>query len=297
MPDKEQELRIVARKGAEGEMPPGLRILKTIKTPRNDTYLVVAPGLAPSGLHLSLHPSGEIHLKSKDKGVIAKVELKDIVGSFQSGAMDEVLSALLSSPAPGQRATGAVVRPERLPMLDPSSGRAIQAISVEDLAEMATPIEIDDTSHLAGHIDWLRQHGHLPVKGILTLELEASRDVVVFVNAYANRPHIAEKIVLPRGVPMARTVHAVVDQLQIYGGFFVSIPNENSLAALAEKVGIGDFYRAFKGAIESIGEVDAEGLMADFRRDLELIAANTLSELVAQRVLKPPTESKSRDIE
>jgi hypothetical protein len=64
VPQARQELRRVADVGR----PNGIRISKTVRTPRGETFLVPMPGILPAGDHVSVHVPGEIHLRSPDDG-------------------------------------------------------------------------------------------------------------------------------------------------------------------------------------------------------------------------------------
>ncbi len=108
MPSREKELRVVPTTAAPGATSPGLRVLKTVTATDGGKYVIPMPGLLPAGLHISFHPSGEIHLKGRDFETVARIDLQRVVSGLLTGSLDSTFVKLLRTPEPGKRALGVI---------------------------------------------------------------------------------------------------------------------------------------------------------------------------------------------
>lgn len=89
---------------------PRLRVVKSVRGSDSSTYLVPLPGLAPPGFKLSIHPSGRIHVKSRDEGLIAEGSLTLLPDALTDGTFDRIAASLILRPR-RQRAVGGVIIP------------------------------------------------------------------------------------------------------------------------------------------------------------------------------------------
>ena len=288
MPSNETEVRLVAEGGA-GNPPRGLRVAKTVKSEQSGSYLVPLPGMLPPGFHISLHPSGELHLKARDFGVIARVNLGELIGGLVSGDMDELLLQFVGEPEAGLRAKGVVVPRNVYPGLSKlgagESGPV--ALSLAELAEAASFIEIDDTKDLAHDLEWLREQGELNPGGMKMLSVDGQRHEHVFMNLLGRGARTTVAVPLPQGTPFPKTVAAVLHQLSQYGGFFIRVPSEAEFAKVAERAGLGEFYRGLSEFVARLDEGENKGALESLIREFAAGAAPWAAKLVAHQPLAP----------
>ena len=296
MPNEEGELRILATRPVEGAPPSGLRVMKSIRTPRDDTYLVLMPGVMPAGFHISIHASGEFHMKSRELGTVARVNLRVLLESLKTGALDSALASIITPPTGGVPAEGVIIRPDRLPGLGPGVSNANVDLPVATMLEGIERIEITNTSDLPAHIAWLREVGKLPERGLLLLDVDGSKRPTVFINLQGDKPFprpLAEMPELPPETPMRATLAAAVRQLPRYGGLFISLPEGAQLRDLAHRAGLGSMYDELTRALDGLDDDAFEEATRTWIRDLEVTAAETVTEMLAKGPLQLPRPGAS----
>lgn len=264
--------------------------------PESGVYLVPMPGMMPAGLKFSFHPSGEFHLKSRDDGTIARLNLFEVARAIANGGLDPFLSSLLRAPSAGIHAKGVLVPPN---LSSKFSGRAEPAagglaLAADDLAAL-NRVEIDDTVDLRTDIDWLRREGFLPARAMLLLQLGDSEHPAVFVSAGDQQVRIREGARPPPGSPMSRAFDAMVGLLEGYGDIWVTFPGEQEMRRLLERAGFAGFFDGLKRWAESLEEkVSIEDALVGPM--LEVLAGSAVMSMLEQPPLRPdPPEQKNDD--
>jgi hypothetical protein len=297
MPKEEKEFAIVPKPGSEAEPPPlGLRIMKTVKMSNDSTYLIPVPDLIDSGLHFSFHPTGEIHLKDRDEGVIARINLRDVTPALFDGKLERLLSTFLQPPKAGKAAEGVIVPAKVFEQLGSVGSIAKGADDVvlvaDELVGALDKVEIEDTGRLAVSLAWLRAQGYLKGRALLMLNVDGSKRATVFMNVFDTPPRANPAPNLPVGMPMKGLVEQLFTQLSTYGGFFVNIPDESEWADLAQSAGLGDFYEALKKFGERLDGSDVESRIAALMPGIEAMFGSAIQAIIGRPTLRPDQANK-----
>jgi hypothetical protein len=268
--------------------------MKTIKGGDASTYIVPLPGALTEGLHLSLHPSGEIHLKDRDNGIIARVNIIQLLNGLKSGGMDRLLAALMRPPEGGQSAEAFVVPRELLQSLS-SDSRDVE-IKIERLVDSFNVIVFDDTSNLGKNLDWLRGEGLLKEQGVMLFTVEESDATYGFINVLRDKPVDMPLPPVSDGLPFSQTIRNLMGQLQEYGGIFFAIPNEDDdIKKFADEIGIGGFYDTLARKMREMDPGEFEEMTVGFVKEVEAWAATAFKNLKVNtpiRALVPKTQTE-----
>jgi hypothetical protein len=291
MPSEEKEFRITGGLVTSDSLPKGLRLLKTVKAADSGVYIVPMPGLLPPGLHISLHPSGEVHLKGRDFSVTARVDIGQILKSLQNGELDDVFDTFLREPENGHSAEGIVVPENLVKFLRETTGTV--EIPAEQLAASINRIEIEDTEGLAGDLDWLRSKGILAKGTMLMLSVAGSDRITVFINVLQNRLLATLPAGIPMGALMKRTIESGLAQLRKYGGIFVTFPDEGELERLADRIGLGELFGAIAHLEDVPGMADVESAWKKVIPDLEAMFGKSVAGFLERPSIKPDSSAET----
>jgi hypothetical protein len=281
VPEDKSDFRLVAKAPAAGGPPVGLRISKVVRGKDDSIYTFLLPGVVPNPLKLSVHPSGEIQLKAKGAGLIARLNKDVLIDGLKSGALDAALAAFLTPKLRQERAEGFVLRPDLLATtgLEPTKPLEDHDLELGRLLEGMTKVEIDDTRDIGRAIEVLRNEGLLPCKAMLQLATEGSDRPILFLSLL-EKPLTGPPATLPEGLPMPKTMQAFLDSIREYGGILFTMPDESDIQAIAEAVGLGDLLaglRRFADALD-LPEVDVkvrsaiEGVITGFESPIGAVA-------------------------
>ena len=177
MPEDKSDTRIVAKGPDDGKPLEGLRITKTVRGKDASLYTFLLPGVDPDPLKLSIHPFGEIQLKSRGAGLIARLDKGVLIEGLKSGALDSTLGKFLTPRLAHERAEGFILRPDMFPISETKPDEPLQDVDMPLDAMLAglTKIEIADTTELAKAIALLRQDGLLPPRTVPAAHDRGSR--------------------------------------------------------------------------------------------------------------------------
>lgn len=290
MSREESEFSIVGKPGEGKPTPPkGLRIAKVVRMPESGTYLVPMPGLMPAGLKFSFHPSGEFHLKSRDDGMIARLNLFEVARAIANGGLEQLVSSLLRAPSAGLYAKGVLIPPNFISKFSggakPGSGDL--SLPADDLAQLDR-VEIDDTVDLRADFDWLRHEGLLPAQAMVLLQIGDSEQPAVFVSAGDQPIRLRESARPAPGSPFSGAFDAMARLLEEYGGIWVTFPGEEEMRGLLERAGFGEFFAGLKRWAESLDEkVSVEDVLAGPM--FEVLAGSAVMRMLEQPPLRPPS--------
>jgi len=285
---EESEFSIVGKPDEGKPAPPkGFRIAKVVRMPESGTYLIPMPGLLPPGLKFSFHPSGEFHLKSRDDGMIARLNLFEVARAIANGGLEQLVSSLLRAPSAGLPAKGVLVPPNLISKFSGGAkpGTGDLALPVDDLAQLDR-VEIDDTVDLLADIDWLRREGLLPAQAMLLLQVGDSEQPAVFISAGDQPIRLRESARPAPGSPFSGAFDAMARLLEDYGGIWVTFPDEEGMKGLLERAGFGEFFDGLKRWSESLDEkVSVEDVLAGPM--LEVLAGSAVMKMLEQPPLRP----------
>jgi hypothetical protein len=269
VPEDKSDTRIVVKGPGDGEPPDGLRITKTVRGNDASLYTFLLPGIDPDPLKLSIHPFGEIQLKSRGAGLITRLDKGVLIEGLKSGALDSTLGKLLTPRLAHERAEGFILRPDMFPVSESKPDEPLKDVDMPLDAMLAglTKIEIADTTELAKAMAVLREDGMLPPRTMLLLATEGADKPIVFVSAL-EKPLEGESLVLPEGSPMPKMMQAVLDSLREYGGILFTMPDEADLREMASLIGLGGL---FDGIQRYASRLDEPGIEANVLSVMEQI--------------------------
>jgi hypothetical protein len=292
MPEDKSDMRLVAKAPTEGSPPAGLRLMKTVRGRDESLYLLVMPGVVPNPLKLSIHPSGEIHLKAIGAEVIARVDRDQLFENLKSGVLDGPIAKFLNPKLPRVPADGFFVPPDVFDVPKVKAGEPLKDanVSMKRLFETMTKVELDKLSELPKAIQWLRAEGRLPQKGMLFLAPKGSDRPIVFVSlADAPWKHAPEK--LPEGLPYPKTFQALLDGLREHGGLLLTMPDENDLRELARMVGLGDFLDGLDWLSKRLDEPSIRTNVSESMEQIVASFVGPLEAVVRGEPLRPLKQS------
>lgn len=290
MPKEKREFRIIpiATEANDGSAKGGLPVMRSVRARDGGEYLVPMPGILPPGLHLSIHPSGELHLKSRDHGVVARLDLKRLVAGIKLGGLDSVFSELLREPRPGGKSVGTIIAHEFVNLVRQSGPTA--ELPADRLVESMREVEIDDTRLIPDTLAWLRSEGFLTRGGSVLFRVGDDGRSSFFIDA--GGPAAAESLPvdLPPELPFAGTIRAAAQQLRNLGGIMITFPENDELERLADRAGLGDFLRGLRAFADdpSLARFDADVRQNLEDLGLEQMFGDSLKSIVARRPLRPP---------
>jgi hypothetical protein len=272
----------------------GLRLTKTVRGRDESLYLFMLPGVVPNPLKLSIHPTGEIHLKAKRSGLIARLDRDVLIEKVKSGSLDAPLAKFLTPKLTQGAAEGFVIPPDLFPQPRVKAGEPLLDVdfSMERLLEGMTKIELDNLADLPKALALLRSKGQLPPRTMLLLATESSDRPVMFVSLLSG-PMTNAPDTLPEGLPFPKTLRSVFDCLRSYGGLLLTMPDENELFELSKVIGLGGLFDAIN---RFATDLDEPAVAANVRTSVEGIVAGLSVPLRAVVRAKPlrPLNSKGR---
>jgi hypothetical protein len=277
-----KELSLVARRGL-----PGLRVMKSIQGSDSSTYLVPAPGLALPGFKLSIHPSGEIHVKSRDAGLIAQGDLNRLPDAFTDGTVDRLAASLLVRPMRQRALEGVIVPYHWLRRFGEWSGT--EELRIDEFLTSVQPLELGDSRHLGPNLALLRRAGYLGPLDVVLLSDRRPESTLSFINV-----GFVPDIELPpisdlRSLPLWRSLTLALAQIRGYGGILVSIPEGRRLARLANQFGLGDVARGFSSFDQLLDQPGYRSEIEQRVRFLERDFVRPLATLNPRRPLRVST--------
>lgn len=249
-----------------------------LKESKGGTTLVPLPGLAPPGLHLELHP-GEIHLKARDTGVLARLKTESLLRAVQDGTLDREFARALTPPR-WRRSSTAVIMPAEF--THKLSGLADGGeIPLDRLLRAYVPVKFGDYRHLATELDRLRQTGVLRPRDFVLFESSCG-----FINLSGEVPKDFPEFAVPHNLPMWRTIEAGLKHICRYGGLFVRIPEGRALDAAARRVGLEGLTEGFAQLERVAKESGWESAAAPRIKELERALRRSLEGLSPRRELR-----------
>lgn len=266
---------------------PGLRVMKSIQGSDSSTYLVPAPGLALPGFKLSIHPSGEIHVKSRDAGLIAQGDLNRLPDAFTDGTVDRLAASLLVRPMRQRALEGVIVPYHWLRRFGEWSGT--EELRIDEFLTSVQPLELGDSRHLGPNLALLRRAGYLGPLDVVLLSDRRPESTLSFINV-----GFVPDIELPpisdlRSLPLWRSLTLALAQIRGYGGILVSIPEGRRLARLANQFGLGDVARGFSSFDQLLDQPGYRSEIEQRVRFLERDFVRPLATLNPRRPLRVST--------
>jgi len=259
MSQDKSDTRLIAAVPAAGERPVGLRLTKTVRGRDDSLYLFMLPGTVPNPLKLSIHPTGEIQLKANDVGLITRLNKDTLIENLKSGALDDMVSRLLSPKLPREPGEGFLVPPGLIPQMQPKSDEPLKDVdfAVGEMLSGLTKVELDDLTELPLAIAWLREQGLLKPRGVLFLASATSDRPVVFINLL-DRPAGGLPEKLPDGFPFPKSMQSVLDGLRQYGGLIFTMPDEPELREIAKVIGLDGLFDGLDRLSASLDQPEVE---------------------------------------
>jgi hypothetical protein len=241
VPKEKSDLRLVAAAAKPGEEAATLRLTKTVRGGDDSTYTILLPGVVPDPLKISIHPNGEIQLKTRGAGLITRLNKEVLIGGLLSRSLDTIVARFLTPKLDGEPAEGFVLGSS--PLLGLASRGAEEPLKDIDLSadsflEGLTKVQIEGTSKLGEALSNLREYRLLPVKSVLLLVTESSEQPIVFLSLCdgpmgASRPDVQ----FPPEFPFPKSGLALMNSLAIFGGVLFTMPSESELARNGEGCG------------------------------------------------------------
>ncbi len=294
MSSEPRDLSIVLPPPTRGGKSAKLRILKSVAARDSGSYVVIMPGIGPPGLHISLHPSGEIHLRARDTGSLARADLARLRKAVADGTLDAIFSRLLSTPK-ARRSLSGVILPAELTAKF-GEGQATTEIPMQEFLRSMKLVKLGDTRHLPKTLDWMRRSGHLRYRDTILLALDKPGGTLAFVDLQQGAPLDLPPVTIPAGIPFRRTLTATLAQLRDFGGIFVRFPEGKELDRIAEKVGLGGLTKALSrlhdAAKEAGWQTQMEKRLAEVEQALRLVAR----EFAPPRAIRVTTRKHKRTL-
>jgi hypothetical protein len=217
---EDKDVTITVTDPARPDAPPrGRKALKLTRSASDgSTYLIPLPGLAPDGLHISQHPSGELHIRTPDRKVDARLDVMAIAAAALSGQLDESFAELLGPPPSGRAAEVTLLPMSRVPPPDPN--RRHETVPLEPYLGSGMVIVLDDTAEMAALIHALASDGTLRVGDCLRIDLSGSDDEISIFRYVGKVPIEGAAADVPP--QFARFHAAIMRGLRDYQGLFVT---------------------------------------------------------------------------
>lgn len=301
MPEDKSDFRLVGAIPPDGSKPVGLRITKVVRGSDESLYTLLLPGVVPDPLKLSVHPGGEIQLKSWRAGLIARVDQGTITKSFQSGELDMAIAKFLTPKLEHEPAEGFLIGSDLIAVSPSLQNEPLQDrdLSIDQVLASLRKVQIDDVARLPEALGILRHEGLLHPKTVLQLVTENSDKPIHFLSLL-EEPVVGERVPIPEETPFRHTMLAMLDSLGTYGGIVFSMPDEGELRELAQIVGLGDIFEGISRFANALQEPDVERhvrevmdeIAAGFHGAVEKISQATTIEPL--RKAKPGVGSDSK---
>jgi hypothetical protein len=207
--------------GNDNQVEQLLSLLK-LKRSKSDgsLYAVVLPGIAPPGLHISQHPSGEFHVRDKDRNISVNFDFAGLLQRSFAGSLESFTGRGYRLPTPGHRAAGSIMPFNLVPTPDQSLKK--ENVDLDSLIRSQIAVELEDTADFKDAVRLLVSNGQLRPRDVLTLEVDGTNELVIFTctGAQLFGPRTPK---LPEDVPFAAMLSRVAEQVQELGGVVMTI--------------------------------------------------------------------------
>ncbi len=268
---------------------PRLRVVKSVRGSDSSTYLVPLPGLAPPGFKLSMHPSGEIHVKSRDEGLIAKGSLSRLPDALTDGTFDRLAASLIVRPRRQRAVEGVIIPHEWLMRLGEWSGSV--ELRIDQFLTSVQPLELGDSRHLGSNLSLLRMAGYLGLLDVILISDSRPDSTLAFINLGLGMGKELARIPDLKSLPLWRTLTLAVAQIQEFDGIFLMIPEGRRLVRMADRLGLGDIERGFSGIDQLL---DRSGQNAEIEQRVKCLERGFVGPLAALNPRRPLRVSKLR---
>ena len=259
MPKEKSDFRLVADEAKEGEDPAALRLTKTVRGADESTYTFLLPGVVPDPLKLTIHPAGEIQLKSRKAGLITRLNKEVLIQRLLSGSLDDTLARFLTPRLNREAAEGFLLGSELLPLGGAGTSAPLRDVdlSIGRFLDSLTKLQIEDATKIDKAIVRLREDGLLPEKTMLHLVTETTEEPIVFFSVL-DRPlgKLPADIPIPNEFPFPKSFRALLNSLARYGGILFTMPSEAEIAEMAKVVGLGDLHAGLTRFVDALNEPD-----------------------------------------
>jgi len=218
----EKEVNALApTSGSDNQVGQLLSLLK-LKRSKSDgsLYAVVLPGIAPPGLHISQHPSGEFHVRDKDENISVNFDFARLLRTAFAGSLERFADGAYRLPTPGHRAAG-LIMPLNL-VSPPDQSLKKENVDLDSLIRGQVGVELEDTADFKDAVRLLVSNGQLHPRDVLTLEVDDTNELVIFT--YTGTQVFGPQTPrLPEDVPFAAMLSRVIKQVQELGGVVMTI--------------------------------------------------------------------------
>lgn len=223
-----------------------LRILKAVDGSDSSSYLIPLPTIAPPGFKLSIHPSGEVHLKSRDLGTVSRgrIDFARLQLMALDGTFDRIFSGLITHPRRTRFLEGVLIPFSWAKKVTNWSGPL--DLEIDELIHSLIPLRFGDTRHISSHLATMRDTRLLqPFDMIFTSDGRADA-TLVFVNLCKDARPPKLEIEIPNDIGFRRTLESSISQVRSYGGLFLAFPEGRRLKCLLERVGLRNLVEGFE---------------------------------------------------
>lgn len=288
MPEDKSDFLLVGTIPLNGRKPVGLRVTKVVRGKDESLYTFLLPGTVPDPLKLSIHPTGEIQLKSKRAGLITRLDQEALFDGLASGELDVKIARFLAPKLDHEPGEGFVLSPDLVPTLRalPSEPLKDVEVPVDRLINGLTKVRIGDVSRLHEAIAILRKQNQLPPKATLQLVTESSDKPIVFLSLL-ERAIEGEPVPIPEGTPFPKTLQAFLDSLRVYGGIVFTMPDEGELRELAKTLGLGDLFDGLSRFAYALDDPDVEQRVRKTVKEIAVGFRGAADRVYQARPLRP----------
>jgi hypothetical protein len=218
----EKEVNALAPTSGSGNQVEQLLSLLRLKRSKSDgsLYAVLLPGIAPPGLHLSQHPSGQLHVRDKDRNISVNFDFAGLLRPSFAGSLESFAGRGYRLPTPGHRATGLIMPFSLIPTPDRTLKK--ESVDLDSLIRSQVAVELEDTADFKDAVRFLVSNGQLHPRDVLRLEVDDTNELVIFTctGAQLFGPETPR---LPKDVPFAGMLSRVAEQVQELAGVVMTI--------------------------------------------------------------------------
>jgi hypothetical protein len=233
--------------------PKSLRLMKAITDrPDGSSYLIPLPSLQSAGLHFSLHP-GEIHLRTNNPPLTARIDLADLIASVTDGRLDTALARMMTFPASGHRCLLTVV--QKPPIQKGGLSEGDFTLDMAAIAAASRRYELEDSGGLVEAVRWLRRYDGANQDDLILVEIEDTGAVGAIHSA--GPPEGMELPVPQVGVPpFPKTMDRIRETLRSCGAFYLGSPGRDEYESFIKGLpGFSRFWPEFEAMMKAL---DAE---------------------------------------
>jgi hypothetical protein len=210
------ELGIVGGQQRSGpQMRPRFRVVKVPKeSVAGDSYAILGPGTIPSGLHLSEHASGTVHLRATTRNGVITLDLAEVARRFKEVGPGPVLRLTCRPPTAGHKARGLIVPGEAA---TPVTSPGHIDIDTTKVSDSLVGFEIEDSKET---VETLRE---LKTSGILHDEDFVQILILEIDECCFYKPLVGPFPEIPEETPFAKDLRRVQAQVEADGGLFMTM--------------------------------------------------------------------------